>query len=989
VLVGLCVDRSVELVVGTLAVLKAGGAYVPLDPSYPEERLAFMLEDARVPVLLTQTWLADRLPAHRAKVVCLDVEHDQPCETAGQGGATPDNLAYVIYTSGSTGRPKGIALQHRGVVNNLVDLNRICAVGPADRVLSISSPSFDMCVYEVLGTLAAGAAMVLTEARDPAHWASLIRRHDVTVWNSAPALLEMLVETVRERPELHPRSLRVVILGGDWIPVTLPDRLRALVPEVRIIALGGATEASIHSIVYPVDRCDPAWRSIPYGRPMANQRAYILDARGEPVPVGVPGELCLGGVGLARGYLGRPELTAERFVPDPFDSVPGGRLFKTGDLARYRADGIIELLGRMDFQVKIRGQRVELGEIAATLEEHPKVRDAVVVARSDGLEPGRLVAYVVASASEAAGAGLRDPRAAVDYWQQVYDATYARRWDGDPTFNLAGWISSYTDAPFFEDEMREVVEYTVQRILGLRPRRVLEIGCGTGLLLYRIAPRCERYDATDVSPVAIAALERRLPEYGAALAHVTLRCRPATDFEGIEPETFDTVILNSVVQHFPDVDYLVQVLEGAVRVTKAGGWIFLGDLRSLPHLAAFHTSVELHRATASLPVTELGRRVNRRARREKELTVDPALFGALRRHLPRMSRVAVQLRRGRRPNELNRFHYDVMVSVGAARATPVDPAWLDWPTAQPSVEAVRDHLLGEVPECLGVRRVPNARVLEALETVRRLADANGSAGMLREDLAARPPIAVDPEAFWSLGDVVPYRVDIGWSATGGPGAFDVVLVRQDSEAARAGRFPAAPAGSDSVPWHRYANTPARGGAPVAAVADELRAFLRTRLPGYAVPSTVVFLEALPLSPNGKVDRRSLPPPDEGRPDLGSDVTPPRTPTEEVIADIWGEALELTALGVHDNFLDLGGHSLTAAGIVARVQDRLRVQIPLPALFEAPTIAGFSMAVEEVGREQGVDVRRVAETLRMVMDLPEAAAQAFLDAEPAPSVDEPA
>jgi acyl carrier protein len=161
------------------------------------------------------------------------------------------------------------------------------------------------------------------------------------------------------------------------------------------------------------------------------------------------------------------------------------------------------------------------------------------------------------------------------------------------------------------------------------------------------------------------------------------------------------------------------------------------------------------------------------------------------------------------------------------------------------------------------------------------------------------------------------------------------------------------------------------------------------LPGYAVPSTVVFLEALPLSPNGKVDRRSLPPPDEGRPDLGSDVTPPRTPTEEVIADIWGEALELTALGVHDNFLDLGGHSLTAAGIVARVQDRLRVQIPLPALFEAPTIAGFSMAVEEVGREQGVDVRRVAETLRMVMDLPEAAAQAFLDAEPAPSVDEPA
>ncbi|MCI0544165.1 MAG: amino acid adenylation domain-containing protein, partial [Actinobacteria bacterium] len=333
--------------------------------------------------------------------MCLDTDREvisrERVENA-TSGVSAENLAYIIYTSGSTGRPKGIALRHTGVVNNLVDLNRSFGVGPEDRILAISSPSFDMCVYEVLGTLAAGGAIVMPEAalaKDPAHWAELIVRHRVTVWNSAPPLLEMLVNHVQNRPPLRPKSIRVAILGGDWVPVTLPDRLQALADDVRVIVLGGATEASIHSIVYPVDRTDPTWRSIPYGRPMANQHAYILDAHREPVPIGVPGELHLGGIGLARGYFDRPDLTAEKFLPNPFRQGPE-RIYKTGDLARYMPDGTIELIGRMDFQVKIHGHRMELGEIAAALKQHPAVRQAVVLARED--EPGdkRLVAYVVA-----------------------------------------------------------------------------------------------------------------------------------------------------------------------------------------------------------------------------------------------------------------------------------------------------------------------------------------------------------------------------------------------------------------------------------------------------------------------------------------------------------------------------------------------------------------------------------------------------------------
>jgi amino acid adenylation domain-containing protein len=387
VAVGICVERSLEMVVGLLGIVKAGGAYMPLDPAYPQERLQFMLHDARVNVLLTQQRLLDRLPAEQIQVICLDADWpaiEQQPFTNPTAPVTPANLVYLIYTSGSTGRPKGVMLDHRGRVNNFCDFNSRFGIGAGDRVLAISSPSFDMCAYDVFGTLAAGGGIVLPTAaleRDVAHWAALIIEHQVTIWHSVPALLDVLVEYVAAQPELHPRTLRLVLLGGDWIPVSLPDRLKALVPSMQVISLGGATEASMDSTIYEIQHSDPRWKSIPYGEPMVNQRAYILDRRQRLVPIGVPGELHLGGIGLAWGYFNRPDLTAEKFIPSPLDQQPGERLYKTGDLARYRADGTIELLGRIDYQVKIRGLRIELGEIEAALRSHPGVQESIVVAR--------------------------------------------------------------------------------------------------------------------------------------------------------------------------------------------------------------------------------------------------------------------------------------------------------------------------------------------------------------------------------------------------------------------------------------------------------------------------------------------------------------------------------------------------------------------------------------------------------------------------------
>ncbi len=391
-------DRCVDTVAGLLAVAKAGAAYVPIDPAYPKERAEFMLEASGVQVLLTQRRLADRLCAK--SVVLTDGEgsgRSRASDAPGLG-ARPDGLFAVYFTSGSTGKPKGILLDHRGRVNNFTDFIRRFAIEAGDRVLSVSSLSFDMTAFDVFGTLGAGATLVLPEPSreyDPQHLRELLDEQRITVWHSAPALLQALVEDADAQDGGVMHALRLVLLGGDWIPVALPDRVRRLArPDVQIVSLGGATECSMDSTIHLVGHPEARWKSIPYGRPMANQTAYVLDEDLEVTVVGVAGELHIGGAGVAWGYVGQPALTAERFVPDPF-GTGGSRLYKTGDRARYLPDGTIELLGRLDRQVKVRGLRIELGDIEAALRDHPAVAEAIVVVGEAASDAGRLHGYVV------------------------------------------------------------------------------------------------------------------------------------------------------------------------------------------------------------------------------------------------------------------------------------------------------------------------------------------------------------------------------------------------------------------------------------------------------------------------------------------------------------------------------------------------------------------------------------------------------------------
>ncbi|WP_067820582.1 non-ribosomal peptide synthetase [Actinomadura kijaniata] len=401
-LVAVAFDKGIDQVVAMLGVCAGGAGYVPVEPSWPAERIASVCAQAGVTTALVPEGSNVVWPDHvDARTLPLDGAADGTSDGAASPvRPAPDDLAYVIFTSGSTGRPKGVAIEHRAARTTIDDLIDRFPVGPDDRVLGLSAFSFDLSVHDVFGVMGTGAALVLPDAdrqRDPGHWLDLMERHRVTVWNTAPALMEMLVEYAEIEPERAREvlaSLRLVFLSADWIPVTLPDRIRELAPGAQVVSLGGATEASIWSICHPIGEVDPAWPSIPYGRALRGQSFHILDKEGRPCPVGEPGELNIGGDGLARGYIGDDRQTCERFV---FHPVLRRRLYRTGDLGRWRYDGTIEFLGRLDRQVKIRGHRIELGEVEAALDRAPGVRHAVALSVRGPDDRPRLVAYLVAA----------------------------------------------------------------------------------------------------------------------------------------------------------------------------------------------------------------------------------------------------------------------------------------------------------------------------------------------------------------------------------------------------------------------------------------------------------------------------------------------------------------------------------------------------------------------------------------------------------------
>ena len=949
-LVGICVERSLEMVVGLLGILKAGGAYVPLDPSYPPERLQYILGDVAPKVLLTQAHLRERLPADQIEAIALDERWSEIAQQPRDDldvaalGLRSHHLAYVIYTSGSTGRPKGVLIEHRHVLNLWQGLESAYQQSVACQNIALNaSLNFDASVQQLIQLLSGRTLFVIPERyrRDPSMLLQFLSESQIHGVDCTPSQLKAWISSGLLEHDGCP--LRMVLVGGEPIDAELWSSL-AKCSRVDFYNVYGPTECTVDSTIARL-RGDLTMPHI--GHPMDNRRVYVLDGDQQLVPVGVAGEIYIGGVGVARGYLNRSELTAERFIRDPFSVDPGARLYKTGDLGRWRADGNIEYLGRNDSQVKIRGFRIELGEIEAQLVQHPQVKEAVVLARED--EPGekRLVAYVVggrnASLAPMADRGtgkLRDEM--VDSWQTLHEQTYeSQSHVVGPSF--VGWNSSYTGQPIPEPEMQEWLACTIERIQALRPRRILEVGCGVGLLLQHLAPQCEVYVGTDISISALRQLRQWIGEKE-NLQHVELLHRSASDIQEIRPGSIDTVVLNSVVQYFPDIEYLVSVLQEAIRLLGPGGRVFLGDIRHLGSLPLFHTMVQLARAGASVTVGQLKGRIARAMAQEKELVIDPDFFRVLPGNLRGISSVEIQLKRGRASNELTHHRYDVVLQVGEQIGAQFPFTPVAWETVGSA--AALEGVLSERRRCaVHVSAIPNGRLVREVAAQRLLEelDEHQQIGVLWRHLNERRFEEVSPELFWELGKEYGYDVSV---APAMQDSFEVVLIDRAQVDDLPPSLSMVPASAKA--WSAYANDPLENNFTHQLI-PQLREYLKLNLPDYMIPSSFVALAQLPLTPSGKLDWRALPAPQDRSEEMGRYVAP-RTDLERALAEIWAQVLRVDRVGVHDNFFDLGGHSLLALKVLSKINQTFRSALTVTDVYRSPTIRELAEGVSRGNSE---------------------------------------
>jgi 2-polyprenyl-3-methyl-5-hydroxy-6-metoxy-1,4-benzoquinol methylase len=636
--------------------------------------------------------------------------------------------------------------------------------------------------------------------------------------------------------------------------------------------------------------------------------------------------------------LHRPELTAEKFLKvELFGKTE--RIYKTGDLARWLPDGNLQYLGRSDRQVKLRGFRIELGEIEASLLKHPKIQEAVVLVREDTDFDQRLVAYVVPTGKE--DEYLQGEQ--VELWQQVFNNAYHQSQDleDDPTLNLASWNDSYTGKPLPKAAMQEWRDKTVDQILELAPKRVWEIGCGTGMLLLKIAPHCQKYLGTDIAAAGLHYIEQYLQQQFLK-EKVTLKQSSANQFDGIETNNYDLVMLNSVIQYFPSLDYLLSVIEGAINAVINKGKIFIGDVRNLHFLEAFHTAVEFYRAPDELSIKDLRQQIQKSIRTEGELLIDPDFFIALKQRFPRITHVQIQIKRGYSQTEMNRFRYDVVLHLDQTDAQIAEPEWLDWQTEQLNLETIKRILTTQQPDLLGIKDIPNARLTSEMALLEKISQLDGNISDLKAAVA-QVKSGIEPEAFRTLVGDLPYTPFIQYSPTEFSD-YDVVFQRNIHEQATIPRFNQ---GKDLrlKPWQHYANQPLqyRTNQVDPALLEEWRDFLTKSLPDYMIPSHFIVLEKLPLTPNGKVDRKALPALNATV--LSTDIELPVTSTEKLLAEMWAKLLKYPPIARHDNFFNLGGHSLLATQLCYRIRDTFKVELPLRQVFESPILSELANYID--------------------------------------------
>lgn len=867
------IPRSLNAIVAQCAVMTIGAVYVPLDPATPRTLLGELLDSARIDHAVgVIEKLSELQPASGRTLHRTLIDEPSTMDRIAQASSEAPAIefdasdgAYILHTSGSAGPPKGVLVSHGAAANAIAARRYHYPQHPITGLLMLSPLTFDGSIADIWWTFADAGAVVLAPT-DPTEAMTAVRRtvehgrQEISHVRITPTLYLQVLQCIRYADN----ALRQVLLGGEVCPESVVRTHYDLMPEVELVAIYGPTETTLWCATAVLKPDKP----VSVGAPLVNVEILLLDPdSGQPAPNGVSGEVCIAGTQVAIGYISDPALTAKKFVPHP--SRPRDVMYRSGDLGRWRSNGTLEILGRIANQIETRGSRVDLARVREQLRRCQGVADlAVAIRRVPGGRGGHghdeiLTAYVVPALDK-----------------QLVDDAHKRRWERifndlaaeprvDRTFDTTGWISSYTGAAIAIEDMTEWVDATAQLMRETDPSTVLDLGCGTGMPLFRVAPHCSLYVGADSSERTIVNLSAAVQEAG--LNQVQLHVGAVTDVEAFAGQGFDLIVCNSVTQYLPGEDYLARILNGALNAVSDGGRIIFGDVRDLSLQTEFHSAVVRAQADAHTSHDEVVAHFERRISGDRELVIDPGWFT---QELAGRTDTLLEIRprRGRRRNEMTAFRFDVVVHFGST-VEPVEiGTWLDWSADGMSLDSLRT-LLASRPDRIGLSGVPNARTQDAIAAAAELFDDTPDCyGSARSTSKEPSRLGVEPEELFLLAAEAGYRCHLSRLSARPGGAFDVALLRRDAETTRTPRrqIPLfANGGIGTMPANRpLASEPRQHQVLITArtsVVPALRRYAAEHLAAHERPEAYVVVPALPVTATGEVDVAALPAPAATRP----------------------------------------------------------------------------------------------------------------------------
>ena len=939
-IVGLCVNRSIEMVIALLAILKCGAIYLPIDPSFPAKRIELILDDSNCHFLVSESGLYEKFNSYNGKLIDINrYEINNNYNTAPDINVGDNDIAYIIYTSGSTGVPKGVQIAHSSLLNLLISVKDLIGINDNDSFLAISTLSFDISLVELLLPLISRARLVIAmneEVRDGYALLNILR-DKITIFQATPATWKMLNDSGWTE-KLHIKAIST----GEALPRDLADKI---IPKVKFLwNMYGPTETTIFSSGSQVDDNG----IIHLGKPINDTQFYIVDKHNQLCAPGVTGELLIGGAGLSVGYLNNDKLTDEKFISNPFDKSGQSKVYRTGDLVRLTFDKKIEYLGRIDNQVKIRGYRIELGEIETEIKKNNFINDCVAVVKEFDRGDKRIIAFFIPNGISNKNIN-DDQELHVERWKDSYDNMYVNAFanlrEMENTKPEIGYlvVKQFENNSDFRDQFKVWIDETTKRIRELKPDRVLEIGCGGGDILKRIMDECSFYCATDLSPRVIEYLENELNKIENTNGKIKLYTLPADADIPYKAGSFNTVIMNSVVAYFPNEIYLINVIKKLISKLDDNGSFFVGDVQSFSLMKNQYIFEQLSRIPKSTSIGDFKQIISNRLRTTPEFFVDPDYFYSLTEKVNRINRVEVKLMRGSINNDPTVYHYDVILYT-KSKIVSKNLMTLNWESPDKSLKEITAKLKNLKPEILHVQDIPNKRIQNRRDVESAIENAQDD--LLVSDIVASANSVnneIDPEEIWKLEDELEYRIDLILPPKSDQTKFDAVFIRRNID--------------DNItypllnPKETFKSIGSYCNKPFLKLSDEnliekIRQDLHTKLPEYMRPAHYIQVESFPLTPSGKIDRKTLGLYEVNKATIKTKSSKPVTSSEKLISGIWENILGLSEIGIDDNFFELGGHSILAAQMFTEIEQKTGKRIPIATLFKLQTIRELAKLIDK-------------------------------------------